>query len=369
MLAGRERALATVDLAAVRHNVGRLKSLLPPGGMLCAVVKANGYGHGAVAVAQAAQAAGAEWLGVATAGEAEELRAARLVGPLMIFGPLTGSELQRAVVADADVIVWSERFMTEAQKAGARLHVKFDSGMGRLGADAATAERLAAAAAASGQLAGLMSHFATADEADTSFFELQLERFLALSAKLKQSYPAMIAHAANSAATLRSPRSHCDMVRIGIAMYGLAPANDDPFKDDLRPAMRLGSYIADIRVVQAGDSVGYGRRFIAERETRIAIVPIGYADGVARSLTNRGTVLIDGHRCAIKGTISMDQLTVELPAAVGALGDEVVFIGASGSDRILAEEVAQMLDTINYEVVCDVGPRVVRRFVGAGPVA
>ncbi len=369
MLAGRERALATVDLGAVRHNVVRLASLLPPGGKLCAVVKANGYGHGAVAVAEAAQAAGAAWLGVATVDEAEELRAAGLAGPLMIFGALTGSELQNAVTAGADVSVWSERFLIEAQKVGARLHVKFNSGMGRLGADAATAERLAVAAAASGRLAGLMSHFATADEAETSYFNLQLDRFLDLATKLKQRFPEMIAHTANSAATLREPRAHCDMVRTGIAIYGLAPANDDPFKDNLRPAMRLSSYIADVRVVRPGESVGYGRRFIAERETRVAIVPIGYADGIARSLTDRGTVLIGGHRCAIKGTISMDQLTVELPGAVGKPGDEVVFIGLGNGQRILAEEVAQLLGTINYEVVCDVGPRVARRYVGVESAA
>ena len=180
------------------------------------------------------------------------------------------------------------------------------------------------------------------------------------------------------------------MVRTGIAMYGLAPSNDDPFKDDLRPAMKLCSYVAGVRVVAPGDSVGYGRRFIADAPTRIGIVPIGYADGVSRLLTNRGDVLVAGRRCRITGTISMDQLTVRLPDDWGAPGDEVVFFGAAGdgvegrpgeawtgetgarrdapdAPRILCEEVAQLLQTINYEVVCDVAPRVVRRYRGAGP--
>ncbi len=182
------------------------------------------------------------------------------------------------------------------------------------------------------------------------------------------------------------------MIRTGIAMYGLAPSNDDPFKDDLRPAMKLCSYVAGVRVVAPGDSVGYGRRFVADEPTRIGIVPIGYADGVSRLLTNRGEVLVAGRRCRISGTISMDQLTVRLPDDWGGPGDEVVFFGAAGdgvegragaawtgttgpaatlpdAPRILCEEMAQLLQTINYEVVCDVAPRVARRYRGAGPAA
>ncbi|MEE4275416.1 MAG: alanine racemase, partial [Thermoleophilia bacterium] len=314
MLDGRARAVAEVDLAAIRHNVRRLSRDLPPGGRHCAVVKAFGYGHGAVPAARAALAAGSSWLGVATATEAEELRAAGLEAPIMIFGPMTGAELGRSVAAGADVVGWSAPFVEEARRLGARVHVKFDSGMGRLGVTEAEARELCAAAATGpSRLVGLMSHFATADEADTTFFEYQLGRFTTLAGELKRLYPELLRHTANSAATLRSPASHFDIVRIGIALYGLAPSNEDPFKDDLRPAMRLTSYIAGVRHVQPGDSVGYGRRFIAEAPARIGIVPIGYADGIARSLTNRGDVLVAGRRCRITGTISMDQLTVRLP--------------------------------------------------------
>ena len=369
MLAGRERALATVDLGAIRHNVAHLVSLLPGGRRLCAVVKANGYGHGAVPAATAALAGGAHWLGVATATEAEELRAAGLQAPILVFGPLTGAELARVVAAGADVAAWSAPFVAEARKLAARTHVKHDSGMGRLGVDAATATALAAALGPAVRPVGLMTHFATADEDEPAFFNEQLRRFLALVADLRKTYPELLAHCANSAATLREPRAHCDMVRCGIAIYGLSPFHRDPSPDGLRPALRLTSYVAAVRVVQAGDSVGYGRRFVAERESRIAIVPIGYGDGVARALTNRGEVLVAGRRCPIVGTISMDQLTVLLPAGVGVPGDEVVFIGESGGERILAEDVAALLQTINYEIVCDMGLRVVRRYVGAEPAA
>jgi len=390
VLAGRHRAVAEVDLEAIRHNVRRLMRDLPHGAVHCAVVKANGYGHGAVTAACAALEAGSAWLGVATAPEAEELRSAGLTAPIIIFGPLTGSGLERATAAGADVVVWSAPFLAEACRVGARVHVKYDTGMGRLGVTRDEAVTLCERAAARGALVGLMSHFATADEADTAFYELQLGRFAHLAAELKARYPELLCHTANSAATLRGPRSHFDMVRTGIAMYGLAPANDDPFKDGLRPAMTLLSYVAGVRVAEPGDSVGYGRTFRAAEATRIGIVPVGYADGVRRALGNRGEVLVAGRRCPIVGVISMDQLTVRLPDDHGRPGDEVVFFGAAGdahadagdaavsrpgearpdapeTPRVLCEEVARLLGTINYEVACDVAPRVARRYRGAGP--
>ena len=370
ILAGRERALAEVDLGAIRHNVRRLSRDLPRGAAHCAVVKANGYGHGAVPAARASLEAGSRWLGVATATEAEELRDAGLTAPILVFGPMTGVELERAACAKADVVVWSDEFARAALALGAGCHLKFDSGMGRLGAAEGRVRELAGLLASGGSsLVGLMSHFATADEADTTFFEYQLGRFTALARELKAKYPHLLCHTANSAATIRSLSSHFDMVRTGIALYGLAPSNDDPFKDDLAPAMRLSSYVAAVRTVQPGESVGYGRRFVADAPARVAIVPIGYADGISRALTNRGDVLVAGRRCRITGTISMDQLTVLLPERHGRPGDDVVFFGESGGERILCEEVARLLGTINYEVVCDVSPRVVRRYRGVAPAA
>jgi alanine racemase len=387
VLAGRHRAVAEVDLEAIRHNVRRLMRDLPAGAVHCAVVKANGYGHGALPVARAALEAGSAWLGVATAPEAEELRAAGFTAPILIFGPLTGTGLERAAASCAEVVGWSAPFVDEAVRLGVPVHVKFDTGMGRLGVPAPEVRDLCAVAHTGGVLSGLMSHFATADEADTRFFEQQLERFSMLAGELKERYPGLVCHTANSAATLRGARAHFDMVRTGIAMYGLAPANDDPFKDGLRPAMKFVSYVAGVREALPGDSVGYGRTWYAEERTRVGIVPVGYADGVRRALGNRGEVLVAGRRCPIIGRISMDQMTVKLPDDWGRAGDEVVLFGAAGdgalggsavawtapdgprrddpeTPRILCEEVARLLGTINYEVACDVAPRVARRYRG-----
>jgi alanine racemase len=392
VLAGRHRAVAEVDLEAIRHNVRRLMRDLPAGAVHGAVVKADGYGHGAEPAARAALEAGSTWLGVATTPEAEELRAAGFTAPILIFSPLTGAGLARAGAAGAEVVAWSAPFIAEAVRLGVRVHVKYDTGMGRLGVPRPEVIAFCEQADAGGVLSGLMSHFATADEADTSFFEQQLARFTELAGTLKEQYPGLICHTANSAATLRGPRAHFDMVRTGIAMYGLAPANDDPFKDGLRPAMKLASHIAGVREAAPGDSVGYGRTFVAEEPTRIGIVPIGYADGVRRALGNRAEVLVAGRRCLIAGRISMDQMTVCLPGDWGEPGDEVVVFGAAGdgvtggsagtrtapegprldapeTPRILCEETARLLGTINYEVACDVAPRVVRRYRGVAPAA
>ena len=390
MLTGRQRAVAEVDLEAIRHNVRRLMRDLPEGAVHCAVVKADGYGHGAVPVARAALEAGATWLGVATAAEARELRAAGLTAPVLLFGRLAGADLADGGEAGAEVAAWSVPFRDAAARLGVRVHVKVDTGMGRLGVRPDEAAGLCARASEAGVLAGLMSHFATADEEDTAFFELQLGRFTELAAGLKARYPSLLCHTANSAATLRGPRAHFDMVRTGIAMYGLAPANDDPFLHDLRPAMKLVSHLAGVRDIGPGDSVGYGRTWIADEDTRIGVVPVGYADGVRRALGNTGEVLVAGRRCPIVGRISMDQMTVRLPDDWGRPGDEVVLFGAAGDGvaggasvawtwpsaprrdgrerpRILCEEVAALLGTINYEVTCDVAPRVVRRYRGEAP--
>lgn len=392
MLAGRHRAVAEVDLEAIRHNVRRLMRDLPEGAVHCAVVKAGGYGHGAVPVARAALEAGATWLGVATAPEAEELRAAGLTAPVLVFGPLTGTGLERAAQAGAEVVAWSEPFVDEAVRHGARCHIKVDTGMGRLGVRPHEAPGLCERAKAGGILSGVMSHFATADDRESTFFDEQLRRFAKVAGELKERYPGLLCHTANSAATLRDPRTHFDMVRTGIAMYGLAPANDDPFKDGLRPAMKFASYLAGVREAVPGESVGYGCTWHAAEVTRVGIVPVGYADGVRRALGNRADVLVAGRRCPIIGRISMDQMTVRLPDDWGRPGDEVVLFGAAGdgvvggaevvwtepeqpradapeTPRILCEEMARMLGTINYEVACDMAPRVARRYRGEAPAA
>ena len=347
------RAVARIDADAIARNTARLKASAQT--RLCVVVKADGYGHGAVAAARAAQRGGADWLAVATADEAARLRAAGIEGRVLVLGALSSEETPLALAAGADVVAWHRAFLDGLPDA-ARVHVKLDTGMGRLGTrDRDEALDVAREAQRRGMLAGAMTHFATADD-DPRFAREQLARFLPFVDALPDD---VIRHAANSAATLALPESRLDMVRCGIAAYGLDPFQRDPADHGLEPAMTLASYVAAVKPVARGESAGYGRRFVAEAPTVLATLPIGYADGVRRALTNNADVLIGGRRHPLVGTVSMDNITVAAPGA--KVGDEAVLIGAQGDERILAEEWAQRLQTINYEITCGVSARVPRR--------
>jgi alanine racemase len=356
------RALARINVAAIERNVARLRRELRPGGELCAVVKADGYGHGAAPAARAALAGGATGLAVAAAGEAAQLRAEGIDARLLVLGALSPSELDVALGADADVTAWREPFVAAvAARGGGRVHVKLDSGMGRLGTrDPGEATRVAAAAADAGavELAGAMTHFATADERDDAFFGEQLARFQAWVAPLVDRHPELVVHAANSAALLRDAASHFDMVRAGVAIYGLDPFQEDAAARDLEPALELASYVAEVKACAAGESVGYGRRFVAQADTTIATVPIGYGDGVRRALTNNAEVLVNGRPFPLAGTVSMDNVTLDLGAdgAGVRLGDEALLIGPG----LPAEAMARRLGTINYEITCALTSRVAR---------
>ena len=342
------RAVADIDLGAIERNCARLPK------PLCAVVKANAYGHGTVPVAEAALAGGAEWLAVATAAEAAELRAGGIGAPVLVMGALTRDELGTAVEADADVVAWTE----EVAEAAPRAHVKLDTGMSRLG----TKDReLALRLASRPNTVGLMTHFATADERGDDLFPAQLERFREFVAEVGRDD--VLVHGANSAAALRDPESHFDMVRCGVAVYGLDPFQRDPADHGLEPAMTLRSWVAALRRLEAGESAGYGRRWTAEEPTWLATVPIGYGDGWRRALTNNADVLVRGRRHPLVGAVSMDNVTVALgPDTDVAVGDEVVLIGEQGGERILAEEVARRLETINYEVTTGLLARVTREY-------
>lgn len=370
------RALARVNLAAIERNVARLRSGLASGTALCAVVKANGYGHGAVPVARAALAGGAARLAVATAEEAAELRAHEIDVPVLVMGAISAQELPVALAAQAELVAWSERFVSDVARARSgstsaaggpvRVHVKLDTGMGRLGTRSSVeamgvAEQIAAAGPAL-ELAGAMTHFASADE-DPEFTAAQLSRFEPFVHALRDRFPGVVAHAANSAATLRERASHFDLVRCGIAVYGCDPMNEDPDEHGLEPALELSSYVAALKAAGPGESAGYGRRFIAQAETWIATVPIGYGDGIRRALTNNCDVLIAGRRYPLVGTVSMDNITVDVgvPDAV-AIGDRVTIIGRDGNERQTAEEVARPIGTINYEILCGISTRVPRSY-------
>jgi alanine racemase len=366
-----ERAIARIDFDAIRVNCARLKSELGDGAELCAVVKADGYGHGADGCANAALAGGATRLAVATAVEAEQVGRRLQHIPLLTMGALTVSEVDTVLSAGSEVAVWREGFRSlladraRAQGRPARVHVKYDSGMGRLGTpDPAEVLAVARACAAdpSLELAGVWTHFATADEPDSIFFDEQLRRFEEVVATVKAEFPGVLAHAANSAAVFRDRGSHFDMARCGVAIYGLDPFQGDPADRGLAPALSLRSYVADVKRFEPGDSAGYGQRWAAPVRTCIGVVPLGYGDGVRRGLSNNAEVLVGGRRRPVVGTVSMDNVTIDLgPDTDVAPGDEAVLIGSQGDDAILAEEVAARLDTINYEVTCGISARVPRR--------
>jgi alanine racemase len=374
------RALARINVAAIERNAGRLRASLGSGTELCAVVKADGYGHGAAPAARAAVAGGASWLGVATAEEAAELRAEGIGQPILVMGALSDEELYTAIAAGGELVAWDRRFVerlaasASGRQKPVRVHVKLDTGMGRLGtrdrAEALEIAELVARSRPALELAGAMTHFATADD-DPDFLERQLDDFEPFAAELRARFPRVIVHAANSAATLCSAASHFDLVRCGIAIYGCDPMHDDPSERGLEPALALSSYVASVKLARAGDSIGYGRRFIAERDTWIGTVPMGYGDGVRRAFTNNCDVLVRGGRYPLVGTVSMDNITIDLgPEPVPKPGDEAILIGSDGRERQTAEQLARRIGTINYEIVCGISARVVRAYHHDGePVA
>jgi alanine racemase len=370
-----ERALARIDLGAVERNCAHLRSLLRGRAELCAVVKADAYGHGDVWCAKAALAGGATWLAVATAAEAEALRRHGIASRILVMGALTHEEARLAVESMADIVIWDEGFarsLGDLRPSGAarvRVHVKLDTGMGRLGTKdrdlalalanlAATDERL--------ELVGAMTHFATADVEDDEHFAAQLAAFTPFADELKRAHPKLVVHAANCAAAYRDRAAHFDLVRCGIGIYGLDPFGEDPSVRGLEPALSLESYVAVVKRFEAGESAGYGRTWRAERPTSIGTVPIGYGDGWRRSLSNNCEVLVRGRRHPVVGTISMDNLTIDLgPDTAVEPGEPVVLIGAQGRERIGCEEVARRLGTINYEITCGLSPRVRRQWLGS----
>ena len=373
-----ERARARVNLAAIERNSARLRDDLSGGARLCAVVKADGYGHGAVQSARAALAGGASWLAVVEAAELHALREAGLREvPVLVMGALTDEELRLALADGGEVVVWSEEGVEAVAAAGGgSVHVKLDSGMGRLGTrdpQRASAAVAAAERAPGVRLGGLMTHFATADEAgDGGFFDGQLEAFTRWARPLAESRPGVLVHAANSAGALRDAGSHLDMVRCGIAIYGMDPFGEDPSERRLEPALELTSYVAEVKLCRAGESAGYGRRFIAERDTAIGLLPIGYGDGWRRALSGNAEALVGGERRRLVGTVSMDSVAADLgPEPDERLRGEIaVLIGRQGDERITAEDLARRLGTINYEITCGLSPRVRRRYHRDGaPVA
>jgi alanine racemase len=361
--------VADVDLDALRRNVETLK---PPGAAFMAVVKANGYGHGDVPVARAAIQAGATWLGVALVEEGLRLREAGIEEPILLLSEFPAEAEKEVVAADLTATVYSERKASALASAAraigrpARAHLKIDTGMHRVGVIPDRAVAVARGVVSEGiEIEGVWTHFARSEEVDVPTTTEQLDRFRAVLGDLEDAgIRPRYRHAANSGAAMAWPESHFDLVRVGVAMYGIAPGPGLPGAARLRPAMSLRSRVSHVQRVPSGEGVSYGHTYRLARDSTIATVPIGYADGYLRALSNRGQVLIGGRRHPVVGTVTMDQLMVEVGDDPVEIGDEVVLFGRQGEEEIRAGEVAGWAGTIGYEMVCAVGERVPREYRG-----
>ncbi|WP_055716438.1 alanine racemase [Streptomyces torulosus] len=376
------RARAEIDLDALRANVRTLRALAP-GAALMAVVKSDAYGHGAVRCARAAIEAGAAWLGTATPEEALALRAAGLPGRIMCWLWAPGGPWREAIEADLDVSVsglWALREVTDAARAvgaRARVQLKADTGLGRNGcqpedwAELVT-EALAAEAEGLVTVTGIWSHLACADEPGHPSIAAQLGLFREMVTYAEgQGVRPEVRHIANSPATLTLPESHFDLVRAGIALYGISPSPELGSSADLglRPVMRLSASLALVKHVPGGHGVSYGHHYVTPGATTLGLVPVGYADGIPRHASGTGPVLVGGKWRTVAGRVAMDQFVVDLGGDEPAVGDEVVLFGAGDDGEPTAEDWAKAAGTIGYEIVTRIGTRVPRVYVNTGEQA
>jgi len=366
-------AWVEIETAAIRENIRRIKALVGPRRKVMAVVKAEAYGHGAYQVAQLASAEGIEWFGVAMPEEGIALRQAGVGGNILVFAPFLPEQAATFCAYDlvATITSWegaaalSREAILRRQKA--RVHIKVDTGMGRIGFLAAEAgaaiERILSLPGLT--VEGIYSHFATADAADLTYARQQLNTFTRVVNDLEtKGISIPLKHLANSGGILNLPDSYFDMVRAGLILYGMSPS---PWRDreklGLRPAFSLKAKVVFVKRAQAGTGISYGQRYHTRKETTIVTLPIGYADGWSRALSGKTRVLINGEYYPVVGTICMDQCMVEVGDAPVQVGDEVVLIGKQRGKEITVEEVAAHLNTINYEVVCQISSRAPRIYL------
>ena len=368
---------AEIDLAAIRHNIGEVRRLVGPLVEMMAVVKAEGYGHGAIPVARAALEAGATWLGVALPEEGIALRRAGFEAPILVFSPLQADQAEAMVeygltssLCGLDAAVALSRRAVKAGKSAA-VHLKVDTGMGRIGVRVNEAVRFAVSVRRLPgiEVTGVFSHLATADEANKDYARLQLKNFNKVIVDLKNDgqLPAEM-HLANSAAVIDLPLTYFNLVRPGIMIYGLYPSDEvDRSRVRLKPALSLKTRVSFVKRVGPGTGISYGQRYHTGRESTIATIPIGYADGWSRMLSHKAAALIRGKRFPIVGTICMDQCMIDVGDEPVEIGQEVVLIGSQGGASISADEVAGALGTINYEVTCMLSNRVPRVYLNESP--
>lgn len=368
-------AWVDVDLAALEHNLAWIRGRLgDSGARVMAVVKADAYGHGAMGVSRALEAAGVDWLGVALLEEGAEIRRAGVELPILVLGTARPAKialyrryrLTPTVSSITELALW--RDWTAGQAEAQPIHLKVNTGMGRLGV--ALEEVPWALEMLRGhpglRLAGLLSHFGDADDLGSPRNDLQAERFAAVLGLLtEEERGRTIVHMANSAAALHRPESRHELVRLGIALYGLDPVEQP---GDLRPVMSVRARIVQVREVPAGTPVSYGGRTVTRRRSRIAVVPVGYADGYAWRLTGKAEALVRGRRVPVAGSVTMDMTLLDVTDAGAELGDEVVLLGRQGQEEIPATELAAHAGTISWEILCHLGLRLPRRFVREGKV-
>lgn len=368
--------IAEIDLDRLAFNYRSVRDFVGEGVEFMAVVKADAYGHGAPRCAELLQNEGVDWFAVATVEEGTELRGSGIVKPMLVLGGFWPGQEDSVLEFDLTPVVFrveqARSFADAARRRGsiARIHVKIDTGMGRIGFRADEADQAAAELAAIDgvEVEGIMTHFATADDlAAVDFTNKQISVFADAVSKFHPAgHRPKYVDMANSPGAIVHPLSRSKLVRIGGLLYGLGgdvlPAGVD--QPELRPVMSIRSKIAQLKTIRSGESVGYGRTFTATRDTQIATVPIGYHDGLPRNLSNIGHFITRGHKAPIVGRISMDWTTIDVTGIEGvSVGDDVTIIGSDGTEQIRAEDLAGLSNTISYEITCGISPRVTRRYI------
>jgi alanine racemase len=360
-------AWAEIDLDAVRANVARVKSGLAGDAQVMAVVKANAYGHGDTLVAPAALEAGATWLGVILVDEGMRLRAAGIRAPILLLHEPPPERIDEALAHDLTPVVFTEEGLqtiadaAEVASRSVKVHLKIDTGLNRLGCPLDRLDDMVRALAKEPhiEVEGVFSHFAHADQPRHAFIDEQLHRYVDALDRLKRlGVEPALRHLANSAASLTRPDAHFDMVRLGIAMYGMSPGPAVPF--DGSPVLSLKARAAMVKRCRAGEAVSYGHRYRLDRDSTIVSIPLGYADGWPRALSGNADVLVNGQRYPAVGTVTMDSFMADVGDEDVSIGDDVVLIGAQGNQRITADELAERTSTINYEVTTRLSARVPR---------
>ncbi|MCX5748782.1 MAG: alanine racemase [Candidatus Saganbacteria bacterium] len=363
---------AEIDLKKLHRNIDEMRGILSPSTKFMAIVKANAYGHGAVEVSKAAEKARVDYLGVATLGEALELRSAYIKTPILILSETPAAYLERLLDAGLTQTVYTFHQaqalsdIAGQKKKTAKIHIKLDTGMGRVGMllnDAvATAVRISSLPNIF--IEGIFTHFSKADDPGSPFTAKQFGSFMKTVGLLKkEGIDPPIKHAANSAAALFFPETHLDMVRIGICMYGLFPSSKRLKRPWLQPVLSFKTKVLYLKEVEKGTPLSYGAAYRTTKRTKIATLPVGYADGLSRGLSGKGSVIIRGKKRPIVGNVTMDMTLIDADNDKIEMGDDAVIIGSQGKQTITADEIARLDGTINYEVICGIGKRVPRVYI------